>query len=174
LGDKKRIDGHKERIELIKVNDCGTGNRLFIFTQVTGTAIYLPLTPFSKDNRETMRAADDRTGGIQQTAMIFQQGAAFSTGVLCHVLPDGGSLFFRQGFKGGIQSRRLHGKQGYCRTATAAPLTAGELAGKQILYFPAKGIHTGYHPVIIIKQIIHDQQVSQIGTLLKWVCLNKQ
>jgi hypothetical protein len=57
------------------------------------------------------------------------------------VSKDGGAPCFRQDFKGGVQRCRLHGEKGDSRTAAAASLTAGNLAGKHILNHPAEGIH---------------------------------
>jgi hypothetical protein len=74
----------------------------------------------------------------------------------------------RQGLKGGIQSLRLHRKKGDCRTAAAAPFTAGDPAGERVLNSTAEGIYTGYHLEIIVEQFLHDPQVSQNRVKSKW------
>jgi hypothetical protein len=93
--------------------------------------------------------------------VTFKQRAAFPAGLRSNMATDGGTPSIRQGLEGCIQSRRLHRKKGDCRTAAAAPFTAGDLAGERRLNPPAEGIHTGYHLEIIVEQIFHGPQVSQ-------------
>jgi hypothetical protein len=161
MGEKECIDRDKKGIEAIKINDGGTRDRLFTITQVKGAAVGLLFIAFGIHNRKTVGSTDDRTGGIEQTAVIFKQRAAFSPGVFSHMGKDRGPTCLRKGFEGGMQGFRLHRKEGDCRTAAAAPLTAGNLTGENILDPPAEGIHTGYHLTIVVEQIIHEQQVTQ-------------
>jgi hypothetical protein len=67
-----------------------------------------------------------------------------------------------------MQGRRLHGKKGDRGTAAAAPLTAGDPSGEQVLDSPAEGIHAGDHLAIVVEQIVHGPQVPQ--NLVKSKC----
>jgi hypothetical protein len=113
-------------------------------------------------------SAYNRTGSVEQATVIFKQRTTFIPGVSGNMFKNSLSPCLRQGIESCLQNRRLNRKQGNCRTATTAPFTTDNLAGKRVLYPTAESIHPGHHLVIIIEEIFHIQQLSQIRKKTKW------